>query len=328
MWEGDRLVAKRVSARDAGIAPALQIAGGHALRGAAPVRPDPIALSADVSAHEAFGFVLAHYAAVIAENLRCVLTETDPEGAHQLRVTLRRLRTTLRIFKPAIRRAEAKRMAWVARYVGAIVGELRDADVIVEEMFRPALGLDVAPMRAAEVWREEVRGKVRASLSAARATAFANDLILQSRSGEWRTREKRMRRAGSAGVLLQKALLGLRERAVGYGDDLRLLADIDRHDLRKQMKALRYSAELSIGYDESAATMVGILKRLQGDLGRLNDMHMLASAEPGACREHLALSALRHRLIEEHKQIAPTLLQSATRRWAELSLAKTEPLRR
>src|SRR5688572_21306805 len=61
----------------------LKLAGGHSLRSAAPVRLGPAALSADVSADDAFQAVLAAYAPAIAENLRCVLTSDDPEGPHQ-----------------------------------------------------------------------------------------------------------------------------------------------------------------------------------------------------------------------------------------------------
>lgn len=315
MWDGDRSAAQRALARDASGAPALQLAGGSALRRAAPVRADTVALAADASADQAFEIVLTHYAAVIAENLRCVLTETDPEGAHQLRVTLRRLRTALRVFKPAIRSASAKRMAWVARYVGAIVGELRDVDVIIDEMFRPVVDGDAAALRAASAWRDHVRGKVRASLRAARATAFANDLLSQSMNGEWRAKGKSMRRAGSADALIRATLQELKERVAPRGQNLRTLPDAERHSLRKQLKTLRYAAELSAAYDADAVAMIGQLKRLQGDLGRLNDMHMLASVEP----EHPRLALLRRDLIEEHRELTTALIDSAAARWAQLA---------
>lgn len=317
MWDGDRLAAQRALAREASVAPALQIAGGHALRRSTPVRADTIALSADASADQAFEIVLAHYAAVIAENLRCVLTESDPEGAHQLRVTLRRLRTALRVFKQAIRGTSAKRMAWMARYVGAIVGELRDVDVIIDDLFRPALNHDAMALRAANIWREQVRRKVRASLNAARATAFANDLLFQSVNGEWRAKAKRMRRAGSADAQIKATLRHLKERVAPRGESLRTLPDAERHNLRKQLKTLRYAAELSVAYDANAAAMVGQLKRLQADLGKLNDMHMLTSIEP----EHPALALLRRRLIGEHLEMTPALIESAAARWSQIGAA-------
>jgi triphosphatase len=315
MWDGDRLIAQRALARGVSISPALQIAGGHALRRAEPVRADTIALAANASADQAFEIVLTHYAAVIAENLRCVLTESDPEGAHQMRVTLRRLRTALRVFKPAIRGTSAKRVAWVARYLGAIVGELRDVDVIIDEMLRPAFERDAMALRAAHTWREHVRTKVRASLNAARATAFANDLLSQSTSGEWRVKGKRMRRTGSAGALIKATLRDLKERVTPRGEKLRALPDAERHSLRKQLKTLRYTAELSVAYDANAVAMVGQLKRLQGDLGKLNDMHMLTSVE----LEHLGLALVRRQLIEEHQELIPALIESAAARWSQLA---------
>jgi hypothetical protein len=74
---------------------------------------------------------------------------------------------------------------------------------------------------------------------------------------------------------------------------------------------------LSVGYDASAAAMVGQLKRLQADLGKLNDMHMLTSIEP----EHPALALLRRQLIGEHLEMTPALIDSAAARWSQIAAA-------
>jgi CHAD domain-containing protein len=322
MWEGDRSlangrVADAMRRGSTNGAPTLRVAGGAALRRANPVPADAIALARGMSARQAFDAVLATYAAAIAENLRCVLSESDPEGAHQLRVALRRLRTYLRVFKPVIRRAAAKHIGWMARYIGAIVGELRDADVIIEDMLRPAAQSDAAVLRAVETWREEIRFKVRSSLRAARATAFADELSLLAANGGWRSKAKRSG-DGSAAALINAAIGSAWEQAADCGSRMLTLTSLERHDLRKDLKALRYTVELSTGFEPDSAALAGALKRLQTILGQLNDMQLLEAFDPGVGIEREALTTLQRRVSEDHARSAPALVANANARWLEL----------
>lgn len=326
MWEGERSLANgaQLGARSPSPdARPVRVAGGHAVERAKPVRADTIVLSPGISARRAFATILATYSTATAENLRCVLTESDPEGAHQLRVTLRRLRTCLRVFKPIIRREPAKRIGWVARYIGAIVGELRDADVIIEEMIPPALDPGVLMPRPIVAWREDIRTKVRASLQAAGATGFANDLRLLAESGGWRAKSRGSR--PSAATLINAMLDAMEARTARLGSRMISLTAGERHELRKGLKIMRYTAELSAAYDERAAAMGAPLKRLQSVLGELNDMHMLATLGNGVGLEPEALMLMRRLLADEHVRLAPSLIASANKRWLEL--AANAPLR-
>ncbi len=302
-------------------ASSLHVAGGHGAQLATPVRVELQPLACDVSADEAFSTVLATYASAIAENLRCVLANTDPEGPHQLRVTLRRLRTMLRICKPIVRRATNQRLTWFARYLGAIVGDLRDADVMIEDMFRPAIveaGEGAPLLRALETWREDVRASVRASLAAARATAFTMDLANISDSGEWR-RAKVMKKWRLA-PLVQAALDATWTRAAPRGGCIVSLSAPERHELRKDVKVLRYSAELAAA-DADTIAFAQALKRLQTSLGYLNDLEMLAQFDPPLARERSALAALRERLLAERAKSAAGVATASATRWRKLESA-------
>lgn len=318
MWEGERRLAK--GAESAAHAPAtaaqLRVAGGHAVARAAAVRADTVALAPGLSARRAFEQVLITYSAAIAENLRCVLSETDPEGAHQLRVTLRRLRTCLRVFKPVVRREPANRIRWVARYIGAIVGELRDADVLIEDMIRPTLQADAAMPAGVDAWRENIRAKVRMSLQSARAMRFANDLILLTETGGWRAKTAR-KQSIAATDLINAALDIVGARAAARAGRMLLLTAQERHDLRKDLKTLRYTAELSAAHDERAAAMAAALKRLQSVLGELNDVHMLETFADRGGVEPLALTGFRQRMSEEYRKRTPALIDTANKRWLE-----------
>jgi CHAD domain-containing protein len=82
--------------------------------------------------------------AQIAQNMVVIAESDDPEGPHQLRVGLRRLRTAFGVFAPSLGEDVLARPSREARRLGQVVGPLRDIDVlngeIVSEM--SLLGMD------------------------------------------------------------------------------------------------------------------------------------------------------------------------------------------
>ncbi len=332
MWEGDQsraVGAEKASAcalapgRGVKPAHALHIVGGEAASRATPVKPELVTFTADAPADVAFEAVLAQYARGISQNLRCVQSESDPEGAHQLRVTLRRLRSALKIFKPVIRGAVNKRLAWMSRYIGAIVGELRDADVMIEEILRPAATPDTPALGLIDLWREDIRAKVRESLQAARASAFANDLLLLAQTHEWRRADaKRAGRGAPARArdLIDETIAALETKAGERGVRAQLLTPTERHDFRKDIKALRYAVELSAAYAQDAPARLILLKRLQIVLGQLNDMHMFRLFEPALPKQRDAYAAWRTQLIEKHAERTPRLVAATAARWRAIAM--------
>jgi inorganic triphosphatase YgiF len=73
----------------------------------------------------------------IVAHRRAVLDTEDPTAAHQLRIALRRLRSALRAFRPLHHASALRELADHARALGHCVGELRDADVLIEEIYAP-----------------------------------------------------------------------------------------------------------------------------------------------------------------------------------------------
>lgn len=58
----------------------------------------------------------------------------DPEGIHQLRVCARRLRSELKILSPAIKSAPLARLEADLQWVGRVLGQQRDVDVLLDLM--------------------------------------------------------------------------------------------------------------------------------------------------------------------------------------------------
>ena len=72
---------------------------------------------------------------------RTVVLETDvAEGPHQLRVGLTRLRAAHRALKPLLDTPAFHQLEDDARAIARAVGELRDADVLIEDIYAPVAG--------------------------------------------------------------------------------------------------------------------------------------------------------------------------------------------
>lgn len=165
-------------------------ARGYLLAEAGEVEPSPaprfacaVALDPAQTAEQAARDIVRECFDQIAANMLAVQQLDDPEGPHQLRVGLRRLRSALSVFSPVLQSAELLRLSDEARWLGEEVGRLRDLDVVAHDIVRREaeaypdepclLGLADALSREAA----EVREQLRRSLTKARAQAFLIDLV-------------------------------------------------------------------------------------------------------------------------------------------------------
>ena len=87
-------------------------------------------------------------ASQILTRLDGTLSHTDPEMPHQLRVGLRRLRTALRVLAPLSATTDMRILARDAQKFGRITGRLRDADVLIDDIFEPAARSDTHACRS------------------------------------------------------------------------------------------------------------------------------------------------------------------------------------
>ncbi|MCB1470470.1 MAG: CYTH and CHAD domain-containing protein, partial [Rhizobiaceae bacterium] len=107
----------------------------------APRNAQTVALRAELTAEEGMRDILRECVAQILPNVEVMERLDVPEGPHQLRVGLRRLRSAMSIFAPVARSPELERLdkevAWLAREVGA----LRDLDVAGGEIVGDEIAL-------------------------------------------------------------------------------------------------------------------------------------------------------------------------------------------
>lgn len=279
--------------------------------------PDP-----DMPAADQFARLLAVLAAQISGRLVQTLTESDPEGPHQLRVALRRLRAALWLYRPLLRRRVARGLAAEARAIGQILSPLRDADVLVGGLLHPRLGeTDSELAGALDHWHRAVRSRVRRSLRRQKVMGFVIRLHRMVALGGWERggRRARERGAGPAGCLAAPRLDRLWEEQKAAGDRLASLDPEARHEFRKQMKKLRYAIEFSAP-PAARKPFLQACKRLQESLGELNDQAVLDGFRPELRSPELAArldAALAE--IRSTQRVSDLALGRACRHWQALA---------
>ena len=94
----------------------------------APRNAYGVPLTSEMTSEIAARDVLRECFEQISANVDVVLDTTVPEGPHQLRIGLRRLRSAFGIFRPIIGHPELQRLNEEAKFIGSEVGALRDLD--------------------------------------------------------------------------------------------------------------------------------------------------------------------------------------------------------
>lgn len=242
-------------------------------------------LAADATADQAFAAILTSCFNHWMANQAAGLDGADPEGVHQLRVALRRLRAILSVFGKV---SPGPRLAWLrreAKWLAGSLGPARDWDVFLGELLpiaAPALddGGDYAVLeQAATIEQRAGYEHARTEIRSPRATTFLLTLGGWIEGRRWRDEAV----SGTAAealfarpmVELAGAVLAKRHRrALKHGRRFAKLDSAARHQLRIALKTLRYPAEFfrSLYPRKAGKRYMKVLKGLQDGLGHLNDV--------------------------------------------------------
>ncbi len=249
-----------------------------------PVRATQPKLTDDMNVAQAFTLICGSAISQILPNWFGLLEQDDPEFAHQLRVGIRRLRTALRMFRPYLDNADLRALASELREVGRIVGDLRDADVLYEDIALSAIqGSGRQPENEPLVNMLKsrctlMREAVRADIGSARWNGLLLRLMLLQHGwsgGEFASAASQTTARQFARKTISKFWKTVTKRA----HNLENLDEAERHQLRKDLKKLRYAMEFlqSLLKQKAWRRFRKELKRLQVQFGYLNDVHMAKS---------------------------------------------------
>lgn len=248
----------------------------------APRNARNVTIEPDQTGEQAAREILRECLDQIAGNVTVVRELDAMEGPHQLRVGLRRLRSAFSLLRPVLASPEMDRLGGEARWLGQEVGALRDLDVVAHEMVLPeaARHPDEAalPALGEALLRQatERRQILRPILAGPRTQAFLIDLARFVETRGWllaQDFDQTTRLAEPIGDLavtaLDKRWRACRKRASG----LKTLSEDQRHELRKELKKLRYALEFfsSLFPAKRLDPFLADLKTLQTDFGDLND---------------------------------------------------------
>ncbi|MFM7676050.1 MAG: CHAD domain-containing protein [Synechococcus sp.] len=258
-----------------------------------------------------------------------VLRNEDPEALHQLRVSLRRLRTQLRQFAPALRLPRGVSERKLAR-ITRVTGLSRDLDVLGERLAQDLLPLlDPAHDGLVRGLQTELRQRRRRAFRRLEnvLTSEGTRTLLERLAGWLEAPDFTSLGQEPIGPWLPDwhgALVGgLFLEAGWHAQDPR---DGSLHQLRKRLKGVRYGHEnLEAFLGEAGLRWIQHCRSAQEVLGELHDLQVLAAVLEGQVHRRTkprhAITPLAQALEERLGQcwgrwrsLAPTLLEPGRRR--------------
>ena len=241
-------------------------------------------------------------------NVPGVVAGTDTEFLHDLRVAVRRARSTLKVTGDALPTEQAEAAAVALKWLGDLTTPTRDLDVYL-------LGLDeLAAEVTAPGWSASQLGPFRDFLVAAQAAEQAV-LVRALRSVRAKRAFAAWAAASTGGDLLaedvdapesnapvvsrvesvaKSAVTRAFKRVIKAGNAITPESPpSDLHDLRKRCKELRYSLEIFGSLHNAAAqrALIDDLKKLQDCLGEFQDTEVQQHAIRAFASQMLAANS-------------------------------------
>jgi triphosphatase len=265
-----------------------------------PVKAAAIDLPAGVSAREAFKTIALACLKQVIDNEPALL-RGNPEGVHQMRVGLRRLRAAVSLFKALLHDPHTAAIKNELKWLGGELGPARELEVLVNRVVTPMKrqrrrwrGMPSLSHEFAER-RDVALSRAQSALQSARFRALTLEVAGWLETGLWTNPHDDLARHRGDLPIEKFAFEQLARRWRKVRKKGRMLARLDarrRHRLRIQTKKLRYAAEFFAALFTTKRALkrrkqfLAALERLQDGLGDLNDIavHQKSIAAMGARR--------------------------------------------
>lgn len=215
------------------------------------------------------------------EQLRALLTSeavaragADPEGVHQMRVAVRRMRAAIKADGRHL--PDGVRLQTELRWLGSSLGAVRDLDVLLDHIHTQAADFDDADAAAVEQLiaglvddRQAARQRMLTVLGGRRYRALRVALAAAVTSPVVELSDEDGPEPDALVDVVRKPLRTLVRKAGRLGEDP---PDDDLHELRIHGKRLRYAAELAEpAKPKKVGGLIRATKRLQEILGDHQD---------------------------------------------------------
>ena len=257
---------------------ATKAARGYALLDGAepqPAKAMPTGLLPTMTARHAFAVAARNCLAQMRGNEVSARLGRDPEGIHQLRVGLRRLRALVNAYRDALALAAHEFLSRELRWLQQELNPARDWDVFIAITLEPITGRMAgleACLEAAKELRDLAQERARATLASPRYTAFLLHCYHWLATGAWASAEAGVHDrpvAEFAATMLQRRHRRLRK----FGGKRADLPEADLHRLRLMAKKQRYIGDFfrEIYPRKATGRYIAALADIQDVLGSLND---------------------------------------------------------
>jgi inorganic triphosphatase YgiF len=262
---------------------------GYALiagEGPEPVKATPVALIPGCSRQAAFQAIARACLRQLVANQPATLGR-DPDGLHQMRVALRRLRAAISLFADMLLDPQTEEMKSQFKWITQELGPARELDVFMKRVVSPVTnskpnGPGVAVLaKDLQQRREEAFARACTAVESTRFRGLVLDAAGWIEAGDWTRSTDDLIRSLREQSIVPAATDELRRRRkklLKAGAQLDQLDPQRRHKLRIQAKKLRYASEFFAGVFPGKKAMrrrkdfVAGLEKLQDALGDLNDI--------------------------------------------------------
>lgn len=256
-------------------------------------RPRKLRLDPSVTLDEAFATILRSCFLHLLQSLPAAEDGRNPEGVHQLRVALRRLRSALDLMRSVGALSNLDALRSEARWLARDLSAARDWDVFqfqtlptIAKACPSVTGFDALGRAAAERQSDAYR-KAHHALADRRCAVFLICLGGWIETRGWRNdvaAEDLGQLAEPAVTFAQRVLSVQHAKVLKRGRRFKSLAAEQLHRLRLAAKRLRYLGEFLLPLYEDRKSVRRFSRRLaalQEELGAFNDMAVTASLLDG-----------------------------------------------
>jgi len=245
-----------------------------------PFRPTKINLRGLQSADDAVAAIIASCLRHLLNNMDAVVEGRDPEGVHQMRVALRKLRVAFSLLSREQREAIAP-LIESSKNIAAVLGASRDKEILLTELTLPVArqlareGEFVGIVQSMERSRDETLQAAIDCLNSETFRRFVLELAAITQQRPWLSHPASLRSMEadirSFGMKKIDRRMGQCRKALRRAAKLK---PPELHDLRIKLKKLRYTLEFFESVDERRrkGALLKRVSRIQDLLGEMNDI--------------------------------------------------------
>jgi inorganic triphosphatase YgiF len=260
----------------------------------ARVKAPPVVLKRKMTSAAAFQRVGASCLQHLMANEAIVQRALEADAVHQMRVALRRLRAAITLFKSVVEDERRDPIRAELKWMANVLGEARDLDVYITQVLEPARDEHSSDQGYQDLLadyqerRDRAYEVVQETVASARFINGVLETAAWIQAGGWlldESKPSRKRRSQPITMLAEEELGRRWKKIIKQGRNLVDLDSEERHQVRIEIKKLRYATEFfeslfkGGGAKKRKRAALSTLEAVQETLGELNDIAMGSQME-------------------------------------------------